>query len=196
MKTLGITGGIGSGKTTVCRMLEELGARVFYADEEGKRILREDPDVRQEIVDAFGEASYGPDGAPDRKYLAKMVFSDAGKLERINAIIHPRVFKRFEKAKAEFEGVPLLVMEAALIFETGGDKYLDAVAVVDATLDLRIRRVVERDDASPEQVTARLSHQLAPDELKRRADFVIENDGDLVALRGRVEEVFGKMSKE
>lgn len=195
-RTLGVTGGIGSGKSTVCRMLEEMGARVFSADEEAKRLQVEDPEARGEIIAAFGEESYLPGGELNRKYLADQVFSDRRKLETINRIVHPRVFQRFRNARqrAEADGVPLLVHEAALIFEAGGDRHLDAVAVVDADKDVRIRRVMARDGVSREDVLARMERQLPAEELRRRADFVIENDGGLEELRRQVEAVYRKMS--
>ncbi|NBB74197.1 MAG: dephospho-CoA kinase [Bacteroidetes bacterium] len=185
MKTLGVTGGIGSGKTTVCRFLEEQGASVFYADIEAKRLMQEDPAVRAEIEAAFGPESYTADGALDRAYLAEQVFGDEAKLERLNAIVHPRVFASFEAAKerARGEGVALLVHEAALLFEAGGDAHVDATAVVDAPEADRIDRVTERDDVTADQVRARMQHQLPPAELRRRADYVIDNDGSLDDLR-------------
>lgn len=187
MKTLGVTGGIGSGKTTVCRFLEEQGARVFYADIEAKRIMQEDPEARAEIEAAFGPESYTDEGALDRAYLAEQVFGDEERLERLNAIVHPRVFASFEAAteRAREEDVPLLVHEAALIFEAGGDAHVDAVAVVDAPEAARVARVVERDDVTPDAVRARMGHQLPPEELRRRADYVIENDGTLDDLRDK-----------
>jgi dephospho-CoA kinase len=185
VKTLGVTGGIGSGKTTVCRFLEEQGASVFYADIEAKRLMQEDPAVRAEIEAAFGPESYTADGALDRAYLAEQVFGDEAKLERLNAIVHPRVFASFEAAKerARGEGVALLVHEAALLFEAGGDAHVDATAVVDAPEADRIDRVTERDDVTADQVRARMQHQLPPAELRRRADYVIDNDGSLDDLR-------------
>lgn len=196
-KTLGVTGGIGSGKSSVCRILEELGARVFYADAEGKRVLVEDPTARAQIIEAFGPESYHADGSLNRKYLSAHVFGDAKRVELINAIVHPRVFERFASAReqAEAEGVPLLVNEAALIFETGSEGRLDAVAVIDAPRDVRIQRVVERDDVSPDAVLARMEHQLPPEELVRRADFVIDNSGDLGELRRQVEDVYRAMTE-
>jgi dephospho-CoA kinase len=185
VKTLGVTGGIGSGKTTVCRFLEEQGASVFYADIEAKRLMQEDPAVRAEIEAAFGPESYAADGALDRAYLADQVFGDAAKLERLNAIVHPRVFASFEAAKerARGEDVALLVHEAALLFEAGGDAHVDATAVVDAPEADRIDRVTERDDVTADQVRARMQHQLPPAERRRRADYVIDNDGSLDDLR-------------
>ena len=192
--TLGVTGGIGSGKTTVCRILEELGARVFYADAEAKQLMQDDEEVRAEITAAFGAASY-EEGRLNRAYLAEQVFGDEDKLERLNGIVHPRVFEAFEEAKrqARKEGVELLVHEAALIFEAGGDKHLDAVAVVDAPEDVRVRRVTERDAVTPDQVRARMGHQLPPDELRRRADYVIDNTGSLEDLRAQVEQLVERL---
>ena len=192
MKTLGVTGGIGSGKTTVCRFLEAEGAKVFYADIEAKRLMQENPEVRADIESAFGPASYAEDGTLDRAHLAERVFGDAEQLERLNAIVHPRVFESFEAAKkrARDEDVTLLVHEAALLFEAGGDAHVDAVAVVDAPEADRIARVTERDDVTSEQVRARMEHQLPPEELRRRADYVIDNDGSLDDLRRKTIKLY------
>jgi dephospho-CoA kinase len=195
MKTLGVTGGIGSGKSTVCRLFKDLGARVFVADDVAKRLMQQDPTVRREIVDAFGPESYDAEGRLDRAYLAQQVFGDEENVARINAIVHPRVFEAFRQVAREAaqEGVELLVHEAALIFEAGGDRHLDAVAVVDAPEAVRVRRVVERDGVAPEQVRARMQHQLPPEELRRRADFVIDNAGNEEALRSQVQAVYDAM---
>lgn len=192
MKTLGVTGGIGSGKSTVCRMLEELGAEVFYADAEARSLMEADPVVRAEITAAFGAESYDAAGKLNRPYLSAVVFGDPAQIARINAIVHPRVYERFEARKQDAltRGVQLLVHEAALIFEAGGERHLDAVAVVEASRQERIARVVVRDRVSPDQVVARMAHQLPPEVLRRRADFVIENTGSVAALRGQVEALY------
>ena len=192
MRTLGVTGGIGSGKTTVCGFLEEQGARVFYADIEAKRLMREDPDVQAAIVDAFGEAAYDEEGALDRAYLADRVFGDAEQLDRLNAIVHPHVFEAFEAAKARAADakVSLLVHEAALLFEAGGDEHVDVTAAVVAPDADRIDWVTARDDVTPDQVRARMQHQLPQDELRERADYVIENDGSLDDLRRKSVELY------
>ena len=192
MRTLGVTGGIGSGKTTVCGFLEEQGARVFYADIEAKRLMREDPDVQAAIVDAFGEAAYDEGGVLDRAYLADRVFGDAEQLDRLNAIVHPHVFKAFEAAKARAADaeVSLLVHEAALLFEAGGDEHVDATAAVVAPDADRIDWVTARDDVTPDQVRARMQHQLPQDELRERADHVIENDGSLDNLRRKSVDLY------
>lgn len=192
MKTLGVTGGIGSGKTTVCRMLEELGASVFYADDVAKRLMGDDEKVRDEIREAFGMESYRPDGTLNRPYIAQTIFEDSSLVDRINQIVHPRVFAAFEeeRKKAERAGIPLLVQEAALIFETGADRHLDAVAVVDSPEETRVRRVVDRDGVTPDQVRARMAHQLPPDVLRTRADYVIVNEGSPELLRKEVENLY------
>ena len=193
MTTLGVTGGIGSGKTTVCGFLEEKGARVFYADLEARRLMEEHEGVREDVIEAFGPQSYDGD-ALNREYLAEVVFSSPENVERINAIVHPRVFESFNHAaeRAAEEDVELLVHEAALIFESGGDEHLDAVAAVVAPDDDRIARVVERDDTTEAEVRARMSYQLPQDELRRRADYVIENDGSLDDLRRKSNELYWK----
>ena len=193
MTTLGVTGGIGSGKTTVCGFLEEKGARVFYADLEARRLMEEHEGVREDVIEAFGPQSYDGD-ALNREYLAEVVFSSPENVERINAIVHPRVFESFNHAaeRAAKEDVELLVHEAALIFESGGDEHLDAVAAVVAPDDDRIARVVERDDTTEAEVRARMGHQLPQDELRRRADYVIENDGSLDDLRRKSNELYWK----
>lgn len=179
-------------------MLEDMGARVFYSDEEAKQLLVDDPEARREIIQAFGPQSYGTDGLLNREYLAESVFSDVHKLERINAIVHPRVRARFEAAveQACDDGVPLMVQEAALIFEAGADRYLDVVAVVDAGRELRIERVQQRGNHSREQVEERMGHQLPPEELRRRADFVIDNSGTLEETRRQVFALFERLTSD
>ena len=184
-----MTGGIGSGKSSVCRLLEQHGARVFYADAEAKALMHDDSSARTEIIAAFGEASYRADGTLDRAYLAQQVFGDAAKVAQINAIVHPRVRQRLlaATAQAQADGVALMAYEAALIFETSGDQVVDAVIVVDAPVAERIARVVARDGSTREQVEARMAHQMNSDEMRARADFVLENSGDMTDLSARVQ---------
>ncbi len=198
MITLGVTGGIGSGKTTVCGFLEEQGARVFYADIEAKRLMREDDEVRAALIEAFGGETYADDGSLDRAYLAEQVFGDDDRVERLNAIVHPRVFEAFEAAKerAAAEEERLLVHEAALLFEAGGDAHVDTTAAVVAPDEKRVGWVTERDDVTPSQVRARMAHQLSQDELRRRADHVLENDGSLEDLRRKSVELYWTVVEE
>jgi len=192
MTTLGVTGGIGSGKSAACAMFENLGARVVYADAEAKRLMAEDPELRAAIIDTFGPESYDATGALNRPYLADRVFGDEAQVAKLNALVHPRVREAFFDLRdaAEDDGFDLFVYEAALIYESGADRVLDHVAVVDAPLETRIERVMARDGVPREAVLARMRHQMPADDLRRRADFVIENDGDLDHLRAQVEALY------
>jgi dephospho-CoA kinase len=197
MTTLGVTGGIGSGKAAAGPMFEDLGARVVYADAEAKRLMHEHPELRAAIVDAFGAESYDAAGALNRPYLADRVFGSEEQVARLNALVHPRVREAFFELRdaAEAEGYDLFVYEAALIYESGADRVLDYVAVVDAPLETRIERVMARDGVPREAVLARMQHQMPADELRRRADFVIENDGDLAHLRAQVEALYRRLTE-
>ena len=194
--TLGVTGGIGSGKTTVCRLLEEHGARVFYADEVAKTIMHENKDARAQIRETFGSTSYNDAGELNRSYLAAQVFTDPDKLELLNAIVHPLVFEAFDKAKskAQSENVSLLVHEAALLFEAGADEHVDHAVVVTAPDALRIQRVVERDDTTERAVRDRMQHQLPQEELIERADLVIKNDGSIETLESAVADLYERFA--
>jgi dephospho-CoA kinase len=196
MTTLGVTGGIGSGKSAACAVFEALGARVVYADAEAKRLMHEHPGLRASIVEAFGAESYDDAGALNRPYLAARVFGDEAQVAKLNALVHPLVREAFFELRddAEADGYDLFVYEAALIYESGADRVLDFVAVVDAPLETRIGRVMARDGVPREAVLARMQHQMPADELRRRADFVIENDGDLDRLRAQVAELYQKLT--
>jgi dephospho-CoA kinase len=192
---LGVTGGIGSGKSTVCALLKTFGARIFDADATAKRIMTEDLRVRQEVIDAFGVDSYTISGELNTVFLAEEIFSDADKVEMINAMIHPRVLAAFSAAAqlARKDGVNLMVMEAALIYESGADALLDYVVVVDAPVKTRIARVAKRDETDESDIAARMSYQMTSAELLRRADFIIKNDGTLDDLRRQVIELVRKI---
>ena len=192
MNTLGVTGGIGSGKTTVCRLLEARGAHVFYADAEAKRLMETDPGLRADLTAAFGDAAFDAQGRLDRKALAARVFSDAAAVARLNGLVHPRVraaWRAFAEA-ARADGAPLAAYEAALLYEAGGEGQVDAVLVVDAPLDVRVARAAVRDGAEPAAVRARVAHQLPAETLRARADYVIENDGDEAALAHAVDRLW------
>ena len=181
----------------MCRLLEEHGARVFYADEVAKTIMQENKEARAQIRETFGPTSYNDAGELNRSYLAAQVFTDADKLELLNAIVHPLVFEAFEDAKTEAESdeVPLLVHEAALLFEAGADAHVDQAVVVTAPNALRIQRVVERDDISERAVRDRMQHQLSQEELVERADVVIENDESIEALEAAVAELYDRFAE-
>ena len=183
--TVGLTGGIGSGKSAVAAWLASYdGVRVLFADDLAKRLMAEDPEVRRQLVARFGAETFDAAGALDRAGLARRVFGDEAELAALNAIVHPAVRRALDEAKADAraDGVRVLVYEAALLFETGGDRVVDEVVVVDAPVDVRVARASARDGVPEAAVRERMRHQIDPAEARARADRVIDNGGDLDAL--------------
>lgn len=175
---IGITGGIGSGKTTVCRIFETLGIPVYYADARAKSLMNEDEQLRGEIVDLFGEQAYSKEGVLDRQYLASIVFQDKSKLKALEGLVHPAVARDGKKwHEAQQGGVPYTLKEAALLVENGSYKYFDKIIVVTAPEEIRIERVQARDKVEAKAVRARMKAQLSQEEKVKVADFIIENDG-------------------
>jgi dephospho-CoA kinase len=181
MITLGITGGIGSGKTTVCRILEVLGIPVYYADVRAKQLYKENAGVMQAVKKLFGDDIYRR-GELNKAEVARRVFNDKFLLQKLNAIVHPSVEKDFAKWAADHSDKPFVVKEAAILFENGGYKKLDLNALVTAPEELRIKRVVKRDGISEDQVKERIRNQW-PDEKKiPLADFVIKCDEEHLVI--------------
>ncbi len=174
---IGITGGIGSGKTTACKIFEQLGAPIYYADDRAKAIMVEDDEVKSKIIALFGAGAYTSDDLLNRKHIAATAFSDPEKLRALNAIVHPAVFRDAERWQSEQAGAPYTLKEAALLFESGSYKSLDKLIIVSAPIDLRIQRVVERDGLSRQEVEARIRQQMPDEEKLRLSDFVLLNDG-------------------
>jgi len=175
MLKIGITGGIGTGKTTICKIFETLGIPVFYADEESKKILFHDSDVNEELRTIFGKEIF-TEGIPDRKKIADIVFSDREKLEQLNAILHPAVIRKSEEWFHEPKRAPYAIKEAALIFEVGGERNLDKVIVISSPEEISIGRIMKRDNVSEEEVRLRMGNQLAQEVKEKKADFLIVND--------------------
>lgn len=198
--TVGITGGIGAGKTTVCKIFEELGAKVIYADELAKEIMENDESLKKKIKKIFGEKSY-IGGKLNRKFIADIIFSSDEKRKLLESIVHPAVIKRIlsDLKKIADEGkYNFVIVEAALIFESGFDKELDYVLVVDADDEIKIKRIMERDKCSKEEVLKRMRAQLDSKIKRELADMVIINDGDIDELRKKVSffySLFEKISK-
>ena len=170
MKIVGLTGGIGSGKTTVAGFFKDLGIPVYIADDAGKRLLAENSDIREKVSELLGVAAYN-EQVPDRKYIANKVFKDKDLLEKLNAIIHPAVASDFQdwvsKQTSEY-----IIYEAAILFEAGGYKKCDLSILVTAPHELKIGRLQKRDDSTVEEIEARMGHQW-PDEKKAKlADFL------------------------
>lgn len=176
MIRVGITGGIGSGKSTVCKIFASMGVPVLDADSLAKRIAEEDLNVRQQIIDEFGTESYDKQGKYNRKYIASIVFNDASKLTRLNSIIHPAVIIYSNRWAEQHQQHPYIIKEAALMFESGSYKYNDINIVVDAPKELRIQRILSRDNSSIEEISRRIESQMHDDERNSIADKIILND--------------------
>jgi dephospho-CoA kinase len=174
MLKIGLTGGIGSGKTTVAKIFEVLGIPVYYADDAAKRLMNEDENLKQQIIQHFGEESYEA-GKLNRSYLAQKVFSDAEKTKIMNSIVHPITIADAEHWM-QLQTSPYAIKEAALIFEAKAEKHLDLVIGVQTPLPLRIQRVMQRDNISEEAVNARMQKQMNEEEKLSRCDFIIVND--------------------
>ena len=172
---VGITGGIGSGKSIVCSVFNALGIPVYDADTEAKK-LYEIPEVIEEVKKTFGGKFFTASGDLDKKKFAGLVFSDEVSLKKINAIIHPFVKKNFKIWKKANGGNPYMLKEAAILFESGTNKGCDKVITVTAPEALRIQRILARDNRTREQVEKIIQHQWNDAEKIKRSDFVIEND--------------------
>lgn len=179
-KIIGLTGGIGSGKTTIAKEFASLGVPVYIADDEAKKILFE-PDVVKELELTFGSEVIN-DGKPDRAKIAATVFNDTQKLEALNNIIHPRVAKHF-KDWVQKNNNPFVIKEAAILFESGSYKDCDAVILVTAPIETRIKRVMKRDNVSKEQVLARMKNQWNDKKKADLSSYIIDNYDIEVAKR-------------
>ncbi len=186
---VGVTGGIGSGKSEVCRLFEGLGVPVLYADDMAKELSNTSPEIQQELRELLGESAYTSDGQLDRAFVASRIFSHRSLRKKVNEIIHPRVEEAISRKVVEWanRGTTVIVVEAALIYEAGLDKSLDAVVVVEADEERRIARVVQRDGGKRENVLERMRAQMGPAEKLKKADYIIVNNGSKEELRRNVE---------
>lgn len=177
MYKVGITGGIGSGKTTVCKVFEVLGIPVFYADTVAKEIMVKDSLLIEGIKSTFGNASYFEDGKLNNKHIASIVFNSEVELTKLNALVHPATFRAFDTwEKAISKEVPYTLKEAALLFESGSYKMCDTVILVTAPLEIKLDRVMQRDAVTAEQVKARMDKQLSDEDKAKMANYFIIND--------------------
>lgn len=178
---MGITGGIGSGKSTVCGIFARLGIPVYAADREAKRLMREDLALIASVKEAFGSDSYSGN-EPNRPFLANAVFGNPEKLALLNSLVHPAVFRDFERW-CGLQHAPYVIKEAAIMFESGSYKQVHEVVAVTAPLELRIQRVMERDGSSREEILKRIQAQMPQEEVVKRAHDVINNDGTHSLIR-------------
>ncbi len=180
MLKVGITGGIGSGKSTVCQVFKTLGIPVFYADEAARYLMEHDALIIDSICLLFGKDVYAG-GKLQRDKVASVVFKEPGKLEQLNAIVHPATI-RYAAQWLESQKSPYALKEAAIFFESGSYKEMDVMIGVFAPAKTRILRVMERDKISQEKILERMSQQMDEDEKMKRCDYVITNDGNTAII--------------
>ena len=175
MKKIGLTGNIGSGKTTVSNVFRTLGVPVFYADDEAKRLMLEDESLKSKLVYAFGEDTY-LDNQLNKKYLSELAFKHKSILMKLNALVHPVVLNYFDDWCAQ-QSSEYVIKEAAILFESGTDKGLDAIICVKCPKEKRLERLTNRDSVSVEHIELRMSKQWEEDKKDSLSDFIIDNDG-------------------
>jgi dephospho-CoA kinase len=186
MMRVGITGGIGAGKTTVCRIFESLDIPVYYADDRAKDIMTKDNEIVKKIKTLLGNQVYQEDGSLNRQEISRMIFRNPALRNQLNTIVHPAVGRDVGRWFDQLEKkghVPYALEEAALLVESGAWKALHALIVVTCPMEARIERVMRRDDLPREAVEARLASQLTDEERARHADYVIQNDGNKSLVR-------------
>ena len=176
MLKIGITGNIGSGKTTISKVFEILGVPVFYADDAAKKVMTHDPVLVAQLKDAFGAGSFFIDGTLNRKHIADLVFNDETQLQLLNSLVHPAVFRAFDQWVADRKNVPYVLKEAALLFESDSYKMCDQTILVTAPLELRINRVMQRDGLQRTDILNRENKQFTEEKKKTLANFIIKND--------------------
>lgn len=170
---LGVTGGIGSGKTSVCRVFSVLGIPVFSADREAQYIMENDKDIMRKINSLAGQDLY-PGGSLNRTELAKIIFNDRALLNKVNMLVHPAVFERFRKWVPD-QSSPYTIMEAAILFESGASRFVDRIVTVVAPIEERIKRVIMRNKLTREQVKERMKNQMDDEGRRKLSDFIIYN---------------------
>ena len=175
MKIVGITGGIGGGKSTLSKLLLAEGFQVYNTDMEARRLQNESPVIRNNLIELFGTEVY--DGAElNRKYLANIVFNSPELLQQLNAIVHPVVKKDFLKWSEQFSAESYVFMECAILFEGGFNSLVDKIILVTASEEVRIARVVKRDMLTVDQVKARIRNQMSDEQKSKYADYIIKTD--------------------
>lgn len=189
---IGITGGIGSGKSTACKLLEQWGYPVYYSDDRGKYLMENDLEVRSKVQEIFGNDAY-LEGTLNRPFLADQIFKSPQKREQLNGIVHPAVKHDYQNWLLE-QSAKISFKESALLFETGAYKELDATILITAPESVRIARVMQRDGVSEEAVKARMKAQMSDQEKQALADFTIVNT-ELAELEDQLQSVLKKLQE-
>lgn len=186
MIVVGLTGGIGSGKTTVAKQFKALGIPVYIADDEAKKFMRKSKIIKRKLIQLFGEEAY-VDNELNKPFIANIIFNDKSYLEKMNAIIHPRVAKHFLKWTLK-QKAPYVIKEVAILFENGGDKACDFVITVTADRKTRIERLLKRDNTTLEKIEAIMKNQWSDNQKIERSHFVIRNT-TLQSIKNQVAEI-------
>jgi dephospho-CoA kinase len=191
MLRVGITGGIGSGKTTICRVWEHLGAFIIHADELAKELMVNSPEIIEAIKDRFGEKAYFSDGSLNRSWLSEQAFG-FNRVKELNEIVHPAVFKASDllMQKAEREGFPMAVREAAILLQYGKPNDLDKIVLVLSNKADRANRVQKRDSITLEHIEHRIASQPSYEDYSDLADIIIHNDGTLEDLESKARQTY------
>jgi len=192
MKTIGLTGGIGSGKSTVSRLLEVMGIPVYTADTESKKLVNISPQIREQLTATFGSQLY-KNGVLDKVMFASLIFGNTENLRYANSVIHPAVFEDFRHWAEQQAQSSFVVIESAILFDSGFNRSVDATVNVSAPLEVRIRRVEERDKVSRESIEARINSQMSEEERNRLSDYTIFND-ERKALLPQVENLLNVLN--
>jgi dephospho-CoA kinase len=180
MKIIGVTGGIGSGKSIVCKVFQTMGFPVFFSDQVAKDLMHSNLELKEQICTLFGNEAY-QDGVLNRPFLAKQIFSDETLKSKLNSIVHPAVYNAFQTF-CQQQMAPLIFNESALLFETGSYKRFDYTILVTAPLEVKIKRIMQRDSASELEILARVKSQLEDDEKRKFASFELVNDENKLVL--------------
>lgn len=186
MKRIGITGGIGSGKSLICNILEEKGYSVFYSDDTAKKLMLDDKEIIHQIKSLLGDNAY-VEGALNKEWIAHQIFNDSVKREQINNIIHPAVYRKLDEWSAQLNG--FVFVESALMLDTGFYKMLDKVILVIADEQVRIQRVKERDELTMEEIKKRIKSQSSDEDKIKLSDYQIYNNGDVEEAKRQLEKI-------
>lgn len=194
MISVGLTGGIGSGKTTVAKIWQKMGATLIFADDLAKEMMRKDKGLKKKLINTFGSKTYTPDGKLNKPYLIQEAFHK-NRVDELNDIVHPSIRRKILQIIREEEkaGTNILVYEAAILLNEGRPAYLDKIVLVLSDRDKRISRVVQRDETPEKEITARMEKQPPFEQMTHLADIVLNNDGSLEDLEKKAKEVYIKL---
>jgi dephospho-CoA kinase len=198
-KVIGVTGGIGSGQSSVCQYFSRWGCKIIDVDKKAKQIIGRDQALKKELRKTFGNEIFFPNGELNRRLLASIAFQDEERTQMLNRLVHPRmvaeVIEEMENARFS-QKYPLIVIDAALIYEISIEQMFDAIIVVYTSLKNRIERIIQRDGLTREEIMARVRRQIALEEKRKWAEYVINNDGTLENLEKQARDVFDTITED